>query len=64
MKQDTTSLFETIVKTLLSSQTVSPIIIQEHISRYASAAGITYTLARQAVTATATLRLQQKIEEL
>jgi hypothetical protein len=64
MKQDNTQQFETIVRTLLSSQQVEPRIIREHIAKYAKDYGLSYDLARQAVTITANYRLQQKLAEL
>ena len=64
MKQDNTQQFEVIVRTLLSSQPVEPRIIREHIAKYAQDNGLSYDLARQAVTLTANYRLQQKIAEL
>ena len=62
--KNTTAQFEIIVRTLLSSQPVELHIIREHIAKYAKNNGLSYDLARQAVTITANYRLQQKLSEL
>ena len=61
---NTTSLFETIVRTLLSSQEIRPQIIRYHIARYAQENKLSYDLAKQAIVLTVNYRLQQKLAEL
>ena len=62
--QQNTSLFELIVRTLLSTQQVKPEIIRAHLSQYAKQAGVPYDLAKQAVILVAQTRLTQKFSEL
>jgi hypothetical protein len=64
MKQDTTSQFETIVHTLLSSVPVEPRIIREHIARYAKDTGLPYDLAKNAVVLVVKDRLQKKLSKI
>jgi len=59
-----TSLFETIVQTLLSSQEVQPHIIRDHIAQYAIDAKLPYDLALDAVVLTTKARLEQKLAKL
>ena len=64
MKQNDTSQFEVIVRTLLSSQQVEPRIIREHIAKYAKDNGLSYDLAKNAVILVVTDRLQKKLAEI
>jgi len=59
-----TELFETLVRTLLSSQPVQPSIIRDHIAQYAKENELPYDLAKSAVILVAKDRLQKKLSEL
>lgn len=62
--RDLESQFNVIVNTLLSTQKVQPEIIRVHIARYATSAGITYNLAKQAVLLKAKAELLKRIEQI
>ena len=64
MKQDATSQFEVIVRTLLSSQPTDARIIRDHVQKYAQDNGLTYDLARQAIILVVQDRITRKLEQL
>jgi endonuclease III len=63
-KQNNASQFELIVRTLLSNQNTDPRIIREHVQKYAQDNGLSYDLARQAITLVVKDRITRKLEQL
>lgn len=61
---DNSARFELIVKTIISSQEIDPGILRAHVQEYATANGLTYDLARQAITLVVKDRIIKKLSQI